>query len=175
MQYIGWGAVWGITWAAVLVSGTVLGATGLAAGSRRRATRQAAGPETGRAPGQQPGGSGGRAGVGELLVRLHTGLLWLPIAASLAGLTLAPPAAAWGPWRLDRLGWCVSLYIALLSLIIQTFSIRYLHGDRAYPRYFTGLTWVTAAAAATWMSGDLAWFACGWAAMGLFLTLLIGL
>ncbi|MCL6592615.1 MAG: NADH dehydrogenase subunit 5 [Alicyclobacillus sp.] len=146
MQDGGWGVAWAVAWLIVLLDGTGLGLFQPAA--PRWQTRW---------------------------VRLHTGLLWLPVAVSLAGLVLAPTQTHWGPWHLDRLGWLMSLYISLLSLLIQTFSVRYLHGDCAYPRYFCGLTWVTAAAAATWMSGHLALLAGSWAAMGLALTALVAL
>ncbi|MCL6454003.1 MAG: NADH dehydrogenase subunit 5 [Alicyclobacillus sp.] len=145
MRDIAWGWLWMAPWVLVLLSA----AATMVPNRRRQSTR-----------------------VGRLVL-LHTGLLWLPVLASLAGLLFAPAPVVWGPWRLDRLGFGLSLYIALLSLMIQAFSVRYLHGDRAYARYFAGLTGVTAAAAATWMSGNLVLFACGWAAMGFFLVWLI--
>ncbi|MCL6637450.1 MAG: NADH dehydrogenase subunit 5 [Alicyclobacillus sp.] len=146
MHYSGWDVAWAMAWLAVLLNGTWLGLFP---------------PATPRFQAR--------------LVRLHTGLLWLPVTISLAGWVFAAPLTAWGPWRLDRLGWFMSLYISLLNLLIQTFSVRYLQGDRAYPRYFGGLTWLTAAAAATWMSGHLALLAVGWTAMGLALTALVSL
>ncbi|WP_026962787.1 NADH dehydrogenase subunit 5 [Alicyclobacillus herbarius] len=108
-------------------------------------------------------------------VNPHVRLLWLPVAVSLAGVSATDSATVWGPWRADRLGWFMALYISLLSVIIQTFSVRYLHGDRAYRGYFAGLTWVTGAATVTWMSDNLAVFACGWTLMGACLTALVAL
>ncbi|MCL6517629.1 NADH dehydrogenase subunit 5 [Alicyclobacillus sp.] len=172
MQHIGWAAGWLLAWLVVLLSGTAVSL---------RLTRARTAPGQGEAirvdrecsPQERPRPDGQNRVT--RWVRWHTGLLWIPVLMSLAGLVLAPSPLGFGPWRLDRLGWLMSLYIALLGLMIQTYSVRHLHGDKRYPQYFTGLTWVTFAATATWMSGQLALFACGWTAMGVFLTALIGL
>ena len=65
-------------------------------------------------------------------VRIHVSLLVLPIAAALAGLIVADKNATIGIWRSDALSWFMALYILTLGWIIQRFSMRYLHGDRAY-------------------------------------------
>jgi NAD(P)H-quinone oxidoreductase subunit 5 len=105
-------------------------------------------------------------------VRIHVSLLFLPIAAALAGLIVADKNAAIGPWRSDTLAWFMALYILTLGWIIQRFSMRYLHGDRAYRMYFMLLTMTVSAASITWMSDDLRLLVLCWG-MPLFgLTLL---
>ncbi|GGJ00673.1 putative NADH-quinone oxidoreductase subunit 5 [Alicyclobacillus cellulosilyticus] len=108
-------------------------------------------------------------------VRLHVRLLWLPVAAACAGVMAGRSGVLVGPWRADALGWLMALYVAALGGVIQHFSVRYLHGDRAYPRYFSLLTWTTGAAALTWMSDDLRLLALCWALMSLGLVGLVAL
>jgi NAD(P)H-quinone oxidoreductase subunit 5 len=105
-------------------------------------------------------------------VRIHVSLLVLPMTAALAGLIVADKNATIGIWRSDTLSWFMALYILTLGWVIQRFSMRYLHGDRAYRMYFMLLTFTVSAASITWMSDDLRLLVLCWG-MPLFgLTLL---
>jgi len=97
----------------------------------------------------------------ERYVHVHVWLLLLPGAAAAAGWIGAGNAEA-GPWRFDAVSWLVAVYISLLSWAIQRFAVRYLHGDRAYRRYFSLLTWTVSAASLTWASGDMRLVAVCW-------------
>ncbi|MGG4406254.1 NADH dehydrogenase subunit 5 [Geobacillus stearothermophilus] len=97
----------------------------------------------------------------ERYVHVHVWLLLLPGAAAAAGWIGAGNAEA-GPWRFDAVSWLVAVYISLLSWVIQRFAVRYLHGDRAYRRYFSLLTWTVSAASLTWASGDMRLVAVCW-------------
>lgn len=88
-------------------------------------------------------------------VRVHVGVMVLPIAMALAGLIFANHHAVAGLWRSDMLGWLMALFILTLGWVIERFCLRYLHGDRAYRKYFTLLTFTVSAAALTWLSNDI--------------------
>ncbi|AGT30855.1 NADH dehydrogenase subunit 5 [Geobacillus genomosp. 3] len=99
--------------------------------------------------------------VPERYVHIHVWLLLLPGAAAAAGWIGAGNAEA-GPWRFDAVSWLMAVYVSLLSWAIQRFAVRYLHGDRAYRRYFSLLTWTVSAASLTWASGDMRFVAVCW-------------
>lgn len=88
-------------------------------------------------------------------VRVHVGMMLLPIAVALAGLIFANHHAVVGLWRSDMLGWFMALFILTLGWIIERFCLHYLHGDRAYRKYFTLLTFTVSAAALTWLGNDI--------------------
>ncbi|WP_143415596.1 NADH dehydrogenase subunit 5 [Geobacillus sp. E263] len=88
-------------------------------------------------------------------VQVHVGVMVLPIAAALAGLIFADHHAAAGLWRSDILAWFMALFILTLGWMIARFCLRYLHGDRAYRKYFSLLTFTVSAAALTWMNNDI--------------------
>ncbi|KYD26121.1 hypothetical protein B4110_1701 [Parageobacillus toebii] len=88
-------------------------------------------------------------------VQVHVGVMVLPIAAALAGLIFVDHHAAAGLWRSDILAWFMALFILTLGWMIARFCLRYLHGDRAYRKYFSLLTFTVSAAALTWMNNDI--------------------
>ncbi|ANB55875.1 NADH-Ubiquinone/plastoquinone (complex I), various chains family protein [Anoxybacillus sp. B7M1] len=100
--------------------------------------------------------------IPERYVYIHTRLLLLPAAAALIGWIGAGSGTEVGAWRFDGISWLMAFYISLLSWIIQTFSLRYLHGDRAYRHYFWLLTWTAGAASVIWSSNDLRVMAICW-------------
>ncbi|WP_027409573.1 NADH dehydrogenase subunit 5 [Anoxybacteroides tepidamans] len=100
--------------------------------------------------------------IRERYVYTHVGLLLLPAAAALIGWIGAGAGVEIGPWRFDGLSWLMGFYISMLSWMIQRFSIRYLHGDRAYRHYFWLLTWTAVAASTIWSSNDLRIVAVCW-------------
>ncbi|GLG02309.1 putative NADH-quinone oxidoreductase subunit 5 [Alicyclobacillus hesperidum subsp. aegles] len=107
--------------------------------------------------------------------RWHVGALALLVLVAGAGLFVRANGVALGPWQTAGTGWVVAFYIALLGMVIQRFTIRYLHGDRHYGRYFGWLTWTTAAASMTWMSRTLWMEMASWLAMDAGLIALIAL
>ncbi|GMA58226.1 putative NADH-quinone oxidoreductase subunit 5 [Alicyclobacillus sacchari] len=108
-------------------------------------------------------------------VRWHVAGLALPVMAAGVGLFARADGVALGPWQADGIGWLMAFYIALLGIVIQRFSVRYLLGDRHYGRYLGWLTWTTGAASMTWMSRTLWMEVASWTAMDAGLIALIAL
>jgi NAD(P)H-quinone oxidoreductase subunit 5 len=111
----------------------------------------------------------------ERMVRWHVRALVLPVLAAVGGIGTQAFGVRVGPWRADGIGWLMAVYIAALGLVIQRFTIRYLHGDRHYGAYFGLLTWTTGAASTTWMSAALWLQALSWVATDAGLIALIAL
>ncbi|XJZ29083.1 NADH dehydrogenase subunit 5 [Bacillota bacterium Lsc_1132] len=108
-------------------------------------------------------------------VRIHIGMISLPLITALLALITDRESKVYGPWHLDSLAWLVAVFVLTIGLIVQKYSVRYLHGDHSYQKYFTLLTLTTAADAAAWLSDDLRWLLICWGATLLGLTLLIKL
>ncbi|MFC4320439.1 NADH dehydrogenase subunit 5 [Litchfieldia salsa] len=108
-------------------------------------------------------------------VRIHIGVLALPVLVSI--LALANPAlnGVVGPWNLDSLAWLMAFFVLSIGLIIQRFSMRYLMGDRCYRLYFLLFTFTTGVASTAWLSDDLRLMVLCWGATLVGLTLLIRL
>ncbi|MDP4525737.1 NADH dehydrogenase subunit 5 [Bacillus halotolerans] len=108
-------------------------------------------------------------------VRIHMGILALPLLVSLLILANSSVSGNVGPWHLDTLAWLMTFFVLTIGLIIQRFSVRYLMGDRSYRKYFTLFTFTTGAASIAWLSGDLRLMVISWGATLVGLTLLIRL
>ncbi|MDP4104393.1 MAG: NADH dehydrogenase subunit 5 [Bacillota bacterium] len=107
-------------------------------------------------------------------VRIHIGIISLPPIAALLSLIVSHKGSVIiGPWRLDSLSWLVSIFVLLIGLIVQKYSVRYLYGDRSYRKYFTLLTITTVADALTWLCNDLRLLIVCWGLTLFGLTLLI--
>jgi NAD(P)H-quinone oxidoreductase subunit 5 len=106
-------------------------------------------------------------------VRIHIGIISLPPIAALLSLVLHKGSLIIGPLRLDSLSWLVSIFVLLIGLIVQKYSVRYLYGDRSYRKYFTLLTITTVADALTWLCDDVRWLIVCWGVTLFGLTLLI--
>ncbi|MEC3652580.1 NADH dehydrogenase subunit 5 [Bacillus subtilis] len=108
-------------------------------------------------------------------VRIHIGILALPLLVSLLILANSGVSGNVGPWHLDSLACLMTFFVLAIGFIIQRFSVRYLMGDRSYRKYFTLFTFTTGAASMTWLSGDLRLMVLFWGATLVGLTLLIRL
>lgn len=108
-------------------------------------------------------------------VRIHIGIVALPLIVSLVALTNTRVNEVFGPWSLDTLAWLMAFFVLLIGLIIQRFSVRYLMGDRSYRKYFMLFTFTTGVASIAWLSGDLRMMVLFWGATLVGLTSLIRL
>ncbi|MCG0056769.1 hypothetical protein L6R34_30855, partial [Escherichia coli] len=79
-------------------------------------------------------------------VRIHIGILALPLLVSLLILANSGVSVNVGPWLLDSLACLMTFFVLAIGFIIQRFSVRYLMGDRSYRKYFTLFTFTTGAA-----------------------------
>ncbi len=108
-------------------------------------------------------------------VRIHIGILALPLLFSFLLLADSSVNGDIGPWHLDSLACLMTLFVLAIGFVIQRFSVRYLLGDRSYRKYFALFTFTTGAASMTWLSGDLRLMVMFWGATLIGLTLLIRL
>ncbi|MDC3412186.1 NADH dehydrogenase subunit 5 [Aquibacillus sp. 3ASR75-11] len=108
-------------------------------------------------------------------VRIHVGIITLPVLVALMAIVTTDANTIIGPWRLDPLAWLMALFVLTIGLVVQRYSIRYLLGDRFYRKYFALLTLTTGAASVAWLSDDLRWLLVCWGATLLGLTLLLRL
>nr|WP_276207669.1 NADH dehydrogenase subunit 5 [Paludifilum halophilum] len=108
-------------------------------------------------------------------VRIHVGIIALPVLVALLALVTTDANIIFGPWCLDPLAWLMAFLVLTIGLVVQRYSVRYLLGDRSYRKYFALLTLTTGVASVAWLSDDLRWLLVCWGATLLGLTLLIGL
>ncbi|WLR42416.1 NADH dehydrogenase subunit 5 [Bacillus carboniphilus] len=108
-------------------------------------------------------------------VHIHIGIVALPPLVSILGLTNISENGAIGLWYLDSLAWFMAIFVLMIGLIIQRFSVRYLLGDRYYRKYFFLFTFTTSSASIAWLSGDLRLMVLSWGATLVGLIMLIGL
>ncbi|KFF57561.1 NADH dehydrogenase [Bacillus subtilis] len=108
-------------------------------------------------------------------VRIHIGILALPLLVSLLILANSSVSGNVGPWHLDTLACLMTFFVLAIGFVIQRFSVRYLMGDRSYRKYFALFTFTTGTASMTWLSGDLRLMVLFWGATLVGLTLLIRL
>nr|WP_318504118.1 NADH dehydrogenase subunit 5 [Bacillus sp. T3] len=108
-------------------------------------------------------------------VRIHIGINSLPQVVALVALVSDHGGVSLGPWRFDNLTWLLALFVLIVGLIAQRYSVHYLLGDKNYRKYFALLTITTAADSLTWLSNDLRLLLFFWGVTLLGLTLLIGL
>jgi NADH-quinone oxidoreductase subunit L len=76
--------------------------------------------------------------------------------------------------RLDGLATVVAVAVCVVALLVQVYSVAYLHGDDAYPRYAAEVSLFTAAMLDVVLGGDLVMLLVGWEVMGICSYLLIG-
>jgi NAD(P)H-quinone oxidoreductase subunit 5 len=106
-------------------------------------------------------------------VRIHIWIISLPPIVALLALVSHKGRGIIGPWRLDSLSWLITVFVLLIGLIVQKYSVRYLYGERAYRKYFALLTLITVADALSWLSNDLRWLLGCWGLTLFALTFLI--
>jgi len=114
-------------------------------------------------------------GVPVQFVRIHVGILVLPPIFALIGLISDRKSEIYGPLQFDSLSWLLAIFVLTIGLIVQRYSVRYLFGDLSYRKYFTLLTFTTAAGSLTWVSNDLRLLLVCWGATLLGLTFIIRL
>lgn len=75
--------------------------------------------------------------------------------------------------RLDSLNLLATTLILFVSFIAHRFSLRYMHGDRLYTRYFRTLAAITLSAVVMVLADNLFLFWAAWSLSNLFLVLLM--
>lgn len=105
-------------------------------------------------------------------IRVHANLFAIPFVIAVVSLSMAAGHAHIGPWATNRLGWVFAVYVTLLALVVEKFSVRYLLGSAAYRKYFLALTIVLDVLAELWLVNDLRWLVVGWTAAVVGLSLL---
>ena len=106
-------------------------------------------------------------------VSIHIKIISLPPLIALLALVSNQESVILGPWHLDSLSWLIALFVLTIGLIVQRYSVRYLHGDLAYRKYFALLTFTTVADSVAWLSDDLRLMVICWGATLLGLTWLV--
>ncbi|PZS25426.1 MAG: NADH-quinone oxidoreductase subunit L [Pseudonocardiales bacterium] len=98
-----------------------------------------------------------------------------PVAGK-PGVTLAPfgTLTVHAGLRLDGLATIVAVAVCVVALLVQFYSIAYLAGDDAYPRYAAQVSLFTAAMLDVVLAADLIQLLVGWEVMGICSYLLIG-
>lgn len=76
--------------------------------------------------------------------------------------------------RLDGLAALVAVAVCVVALLVQIYSVAYLHGDDSYPRYAAEVSLFTAAMLDVVFASDLVMLLVGWEVMGICSYLLIG-
>lgn len=105
-------------------------------------------------------------------VRVHVNLFTIPFLTAVAALIMATGSPHVGPFAPTRLGWVIAAYVALLALVVEKFSVRYLLGALVYRQYFFTLTLVLGILAELWLTNDLRWLVAGWTGVVLGLSVL---
>lgn len=106
-------------------------------------------------------------------VRIHIWMISLPPLVALLALVSHKGRGIIGPWRFDSFSWFITVFVLLIGLIVQKYSVRYLFGERSYRKYFALLTLITVADALSWLSNDLRWLLGCWGLTLFTLTVLI--
>lgn len=106
-------------------------------------------------------------------VRIHIKIISLPPLVAFFALVSNQGSMILGPWRLDSLSWLIALFVLTIGLIVQRYSVRYLHGDHAYQKYFALFTFTTVADTVAWLSDDMRLMVICWGVTLLGLTWLI--
>ncbi len=92
------------------------------------------------------------------------------------GVTVAPFGAltVHAGLRLDGLATVVAVTVCVVALLVQVYSVAYLHDDDTYPRYAAEVSLFTAAMLDVVLAADLVQLLVGWEVMGICSYLLIG-
>jgi len=98
-------------------------------------------------------------------LRIHVALLVAPILIPVAALLAQGGLHVIGPWRLTDVGWLIAGFVQTISWIVQSFSVRYLHGEALYRSFFGLLSAMVACVSLTWLANDarmmlLTWGVC---------------
>lgn len=76
--------------------------------------------------------------------------------------------------RLDGLAVVVAVAVCVVALLVQIYSVAYLHDDDGYPRYAAEVSLFTGAMLIVVLASDLIMLVVGWEIMGICSYLLIG-
>lgn len=123
------------------------------------------------------------ATLGRAVVRITVtmGTLTLALAGLLLGLKLAgqEPALAslgtsWGSLLFDPLGLVMVVVIAVISLVVRVYSVRYMVEQAGYTRFFVLLDLIVAALLVMVTAGDLITLLVAWHLIGVLLYFLLG-
>lgn len=100
--------------------------------------------------------------IPEKFVYTHLILLVSPIIMAVFGLIYFESGVAFGIFQMDIFNWFLAVYVSILNFVIQRFSIRHLHGDKNYRRYFYLFTWISVTTSITWMVDNIFLFSLTW-------------
>ena len=99
-------------------------------------------------------------------------LLWLKLTGQDTGVSSL--GASWGSLRFDPLGLLMAFVIALISLVVRVYSVRYMVEEAGYARFFVLLDLMVAALLVMVTAGDLITLLVAWHLIGVFLYFLLG-
>jgi NADH-quinone oxidoreductase subunit L len=114
-------------------------------------------------------------------IDLAMGTLTVALAASLLGLKLAgyqnsfhSVGDSWGSLLFEPLGLLMAFIVALISMIVRIYSIRYMAEEDGYTRFFVLLDLIVAALLVMVTAGDLITLLIAWHLIGVLLYFLLG-
>lgn len=111
--------------------------------------------------------------LGSILVLLLAAfLLWLKLMGQDAGLHAV--GATWGSLLFDPLSLLMAFVIAVISLIVRVYSVRYMVEEAGYVRFFILLDLMVAALLVMVSAGDLITLLVAWHLIGVLLYFLLG-
>lgn len=99
-------------------------------------------------------------------------LLWLKLSGQDSG--LASLGSSWGSLLFDPLGLLMAFVIALISLVVRVYSVRYMVEEAGYTRFFVLLDLMVAALLVMVTAGDLITLLVVWQLIGVLLYFLLG-
>ena len=123
------------------------------------------------------------AALGRAVVRIAVAMGTLTLALSgvllglkLAGLEtdLASLGTSWGSLLFDPLGLVMVVLIAIISLVVRVYSVRYMVEQDGYIRFFVLLDLMVATLLVLVMAGDLITLLVAWHLVGVLLYFLLG-
>jgi NADH-quinone oxidoreductase subunit L len=122
-----------------------------------------------------------RWGRGVVRIATTTGVLTLALAVGLLGTQLRGHAEAvvsigdsWGSLRVDPLGLLMAVVIALISLVVRVYSVRYMAEEDGYVRFFALLDVMVAVLLLMVTAADLITLLVAWHLIGVVLYFLLG-
>jgi len=107
-----------------------------------------------------------------LTVFLAAYLLWLKLTGATA--EVHSFGGAWGSLLFDPLSVLMGLVIAVISMVVRLYSIRYMAEETGYARFFVLLDLMIAALLVMVAAGDLITLLVAWHLIGVLLYFLLG-
>jgi NADH-quinone oxidoreductase subunit L len=122
-----------------------------------------------------------RWGRGVVRIATSTGVLTLALGVALLATqlrghadTVVSVGGAWGSLRVDPLGLLMATVIALISLVVRVYSVRYMAEEDGYVRFFALLDLMVAMLLLMVTAADLITLLVAWHLIGVVLYFLLG-